>query len=307
MKKSQKPLIRQTTIFSRLNEGQIVNVKELAEEFGVSVRTIQKDMNERLSTTYNIVDLGHGNYAFAKGYRLRSSENEEENIAISLMKSLQQSAIPDMDEYISSALPTVKNYEEMFLFDLDFESIEDMDLFKVILRAIKWRAGVEFTYTKTDGSFKEVTVHPYRIANFKNYWYLIAYDLLDEKIKSYHIKSITKLHNLHENFISDESTENELKEICSQINSAWYSGGESRVTLRVSGDARFYLERHLPSHIEIIEQMTDYTQMRMSYSDKSEVLSLVKRWLPDIEIVDDDLLRKKLYETLQSYLGCKKE
>ena len=67
MKKNQKALIRQTTIFSRLNAGETVNVKTLAEEFGVGVRSIQKDMNERLSNTYDIVDLGHGNYTFPKG------------------------------------------------------------------------------------------------------------------------------------------------------------------------------------------------------------------------------------------------
>ncbi|GEM_PF-4658770 len=29
-------------------------------------------------TTYDIVDMSHGNYAFPEGYRLKSVENEEE-------------------------------------------------------------------------------------------------------------------------------------------------------------------------------------------------------------------------------------
>ena len=40
----------------------------MAEEFDVSLRTVQKDFNERLNTLYDIVDLGHGNYAFPEGY-----------------------------------------------------------------------------------------------------------------------------------------------------------------------------------------------------------------------------------------------
>ena len=139
MKKNQKALIRQTTIFSRLNAEETVNVKTLAEEFGIGIRTIQKDMNERLASTYDIVDLGHGNYAFAEGYRFKGADDEEEKIAISLMKSLQHSAIPDMNDYIDSALPTAINYEEMFLFDLDFEPIDDIGTFKIILKAIQWR------------------------------------------------------------------------------------------------------------------------------------------------------------------------
>ena len=303
MKKNQKSLIRQTTIFSRLNEGQAVNVKALAEEFGVSVRTIQKDMNERLSSTYDIVDLGHGNYAFAEGYRLKSAEDEEEKIAISLMKSLQQRAIPDMSDYINEALPMTKEYEEMFLFDLDFEPIDDIGTFKVILKAIRWRVGLEFLYTKADGTQKEVTVHPYRIANFKNYWYLIAYDLLDEKIKAYYLKSISKLRTLYENFISDEETEKRLDRTCSQIDTAWYREGESNVLLRVSGDARLYLARHLPQHMAIEEEREAYVLVRMNYSSDLEVLSLVKKWLPDIEIVDNDALNEKLDASLQAYLN----
>ena len=41
MNKSPKALIRQTNIFSRFNKGQTINVKELAEECGVSVHTIK--------------------------------------------------------------------------------------------------------------------------------------------------------------------------------------------------------------------------------------------------------------------------
>jgi len=306
MTKSQKSLIRQTTIFSRLNAGETVNVKTLAEEFGVGIRTMQKDMNERLMSTYNIVDLGHGNYAFAEGYRLKGTDDEEEKIAISLMKSLQHSAIPDMNDYINTALPTAKNYEEMFLFDLDFESIENIGTFKVILKAIQWRVGLEFNYTKTDGSTKEVTVHPYRIANFKNYWYLIAYDLLDEKIKAYYLKKIDRLHTLYENFIANEATEKELVQLCSRIDSAWYSDGESQAILCVRGDARFYLERHLPHHMKIIEQKEDYTTMSINYNSETEVLGLVKKWLPDIEIIDNPGLSQKLDETLKTFLKRKK-
>ena len=302
MTKSQKTLIRQTTIFSRLNAGESLNVKALAEEFGVSLRTIQKDMNERLSSTYDIVYLGHGNYAFAQGYRIKGSDDEEEKIAISLMKSLQQSAIPDMSDYINTALSTTKSYEEMFLFDLDFEPIEDIGTFKVILQSIRWRVGVEFEYTKIDGTTKQVTVHPYRIANFKNYWYLVAYDLLDEKIKTYYLKRIERLHTLYENFISDETIEGELEEICSTIDSAWYGKGEFQAELHIRGDARFYLERHLPHHMKIIAQDEDHTTMSIEYNSQTELLSLVKRWLPDIEIIDDPELSQKLDDTLKRYL-----
>ena len=41
-------LTRLTVILSRLNDGEALSVTELAKEFNVSERTIQRDFNERL-------------------------------------------------------------------------------------------------------------------------------------------------------------------------------------------------------------------------------------------------------------------
>ncbi len=306
MIKSQKALIRQTTIWSRLNAGETVNVKDLSEEFGVGVRTIQKDMNERLANTYDIEDLGHGNYAFTQGYRFVGADDEEEKIAISLMKSLQHSAIPQMDSSIDSSIPTGKNYEEMFLFDLDFETIEDIGMFKVILQSINWQVGLEFTYTKNDGTTKEVLADPYRIANFKNYWYLIAYDPQAEILKTYYLGSISNLKTLYENFTGNPAIEKQLNALCGTIDTAWFNSNAKTVTLRASGDARYYLERHPLSHLEIIESHKSFILFHLSYYHEIELFNLVKKWLPDIEIVDDPLLSDKLDETLQAYLQRKK-
>ncbi len=43
-----KILTRLTTILKRLNDGEALSIKDLAEEFNVSTRTIQRDFNERL-------------------------------------------------------------------------------------------------------------------------------------------------------------------------------------------------------------------------------------------------------------------
>ena len=304
--KSEKALRRQTIIFTRLNAGQTVNVKELAEEFKVGVRTIQKDLNERLKMVYDIVDLGHGNYAFAEGYRLKSTEDEEAKIAVSLMKSLQHGAVPELDDFIDAAIPTTTKYEKMFLFDLNFEPIGDIGNFRVILQSIAWKVALEFLYTDKDGNKKEVTAYPYRIANFKNYWYLVAYDVADEKIKTYYLKRIEKLHTHYENFDVDEELQEQIERQCDTIDSPWYGKGDAQVTLRVVGDARRYLRRNLPPNMQMLEQSDDHDLIRLHYHDETEALSLVKHWLPDIEIADDPRLQARLEETLRTYLNRKK-
>ena len=299
MKKNQTALIRQTTIFNRLNEGETLNVKVLAEEFGVSLRTIQKDFNERLNTMYDIVDLGHGNYAFAEGYRFKGADDEDEKVALSLMKSLQHNALPQMDAYINSTITSVKNYEEMFLFNLDFEPIDDLENFKIILKAIQWKFGISFVYTRLDGKTAEVTVHPYRLANFNNFWYLIAYDLKHEKIKTYYLGKISKLQTLYENFTDDPKVNEEIN-AAGNIASAWYKPEVFEVTLSVKGEARRYLERHHPQNVKIVESTDEKILLQFSYYNKAELFTFVKKWLPDIRI-EDTALQNELIALLKAY------
>ena len=112
MKKNQKALIRHNFIYQKLVQGKIVNVKALADEFGVGERTIQKDLNERLSEIYNIQSLGEGNYQLDKHHHMQISD-EDESIAISLMKALQHSAMPEIDTYIDTSLHINSDYSEI--------------------------------------------------------------------------------------------------------------------------------------------------------------------------------------------------
>jgi len=301
MTKNQTALIRQTTIFNRLNAGETLNVSKLAEEFGVSVRTIQKDFNERLSRTYDIVDKGHGNYAFAEGFRFKGSEDEEEKIAVSLMKGLQQSAIPQMNDYIDQALPTGREFEKMFLFGMKFEPIADMENFKVMLKAIQWKVGLEFSYMRMDGKTIEVVADPYRIANFNNYWYLIAYDPASERIKSYYLGNISKLRTLYENFTADPNLEQEIDAMCTTIDSVWFKKERQTVTLRVTARSRYYLMRHLPSNMHLVEESGDTALLDFDYYHETELFDFLKHWLPDVKIMNNTTLSEKFATMLHSY------
>ena len=303
MKKNQKALIRHNLIYDKLNAGETVNAKALAAEFGVGLRTIQKDLNERLSEIYDIEDLGQGNYRFAKQYRFAGADDEEESIAVSLMKELQHSAIPEMDEYIESALPTSSNYDEIFVFGIRFEAIEDIESFKVLLKAIKWKVGVKFVYTKADGSSKEVLADPYRIANFQNYWYLIAYDPSAEILKTYYLKNITELTMLYENFTGNARIEEDLNNVCNKMDSVWWNGEQQSCLLRVENKAKYYLERDVPSNMEIIEQYDTHDIVRMVFHNEIELFSFVKRWIPDIRIIGNEALAGKLSTQLKAYLS----
>ena len=292
---------RLATILHYLNRGYTVNIKELAEEFDIGERQIQKDI-ERFSMMYEIEALGSQNYRMTKGYKLIGTENEDVEIATALMKSLQQSALPQMSEDVDKALSKSEKYGDIFLFNIDNEEIAHMKEFRKILQAIHQQQSCSFQYTKKDGSSKEVNVHPYRIANLSNYWYLLAYDVEAEKLKSYHINSISRVILAGENFINDAAVEKEIEETFIDFTTAWFDGEAKKVTLNVIGNAKHYLNRKPPNNISILSKSENDMEIEFNYYNEIEVLNFVKKWLPDIRITDDPQLKLKLQESLQNYL-----
>jgi len=303
LNKSEKALIRQMTILNRLNTGATLNVKELAEEFGVTERAIQKDFNERFKKLYPIQNLGEGYYRFEPSFRFQGTKNEMEQIAVSMMLTLQHGAVPQLSKEIDAALPRIKRYEKMFHFDIRLAPIRDLETFKVLLQNIAWRNAIIFDYEDKEGQTrKDLTVQPYRIANLRKRWYLIAYDLVDEKIKTYRLERIRRLRMTGDCYVEDPGLYEEIEAVCRSITTAWYDGNPKVCRLLLTGDAKTYLGSNPPLDCAVVEESEESLIMEMVYYQDLQPLALAKKWLPDIEILDKRL-QTKLEETLKGYLA----
>ena len=72
--------------------------------------------------------------------------------------------------------------------------------------------------------------------------------------------------------------------------------------LRVEEKAKYYLERDVPSNMEIVEQYDTHDIVRMMYHNEIELFSFVKQWIPNIKIIDNDELSEKLSAELLEFL-----
>ena len=144
---------RLITIIHYLNRGDTIHVKELATKFSISERQIQKDI--RLFTSiYTIENLGKQRYRMKKNRKAVNLENKDIEIAMALMKSLQKSALPQMTDYINKALEDDNHYTDIFLFNIDNETLANMETFYKLLDAIRSQLSFSYRYTKKDGSSK---------------------------------------------------------------------------------------------------------------------------------------------------------
>ncbi len=295
-------MYRMTTIISRLNIGEKLFLSDLAQEFGVTVRTIQKDFSTRLST-FPIVKNDDGSYSFMGGYRLKGTPNHAESTVIELMGALTEEVSPDYSEIVSRLLKGAGYSNRTFCIHLNFENIsEHLDTFYLLKQSISFRQKLQFDYTTKHGDKKTYLADPYRLGNFQGFWYLIALEHESDILKTFYLKSIQNIRVSPETYTIDPLKEKEIEETYGDLNTAWFKEGKNKVTLEATGDARRYLKRNPGPGISIIKEDDQRLYLEMIFHREVEVMCFVKHWIPDLRIVEDAGLVGRLKEELKDYV-----
>lgn len=282
---------RLSLILTKLNNGEKFTVHELAEEFNVSTRTIQRDIKERLS--YIPIEK-NGDYYSIESYALGKLSFEDiKNFAIlsgikSLYPSLSNQFITDILNAKLNSAYLIKN-----------QGFEDISLkkewFETISAAIIKKSPISFSYKN-----KKRRVNPYKLLNNQGIWYLLADE--NDKLKTFTFSKIQKFKWEDDTkiFIPRKQFLNQIAQ--NEIN--WFTADELiEVTLKIDNVAKEYFFRKevLPNQ-KMIEQNADrfIISTKVSYDD--EILKLVKYWIPYIKIVEPEYLKEKLNRVLEKYI-----
>lgn len=285
---------RLSLILIKLNNGESFTVIELANEFNVSARTIQRDIKERLSY---IPIQKDGDYYSMESYALGklSFEDIKSFATLSGIKNLYPSL---SNEFITDIL-NVKLNSAYLIKNQGFEDISlKKEYFELMSAAIIKRSPVSFEYKD-----KQRIVNPYKLINNQGIWYLLADE--DSKLKTFTFSKIEKF-----KWEDDTQVFKPKKEFLEQIKQNelnWFTSDELiEVTLQIENKAKEYFTRKeiLPNQ-KIIEENEDYFIISTKVSYDDEILKLVKYWIPYIKIVKPEYLKEKLTTTLKEYLICR--
>jgi predicted DNA-binding transcriptional regulator YafY len=198
--------LRLPEILRRLNEGEKLKPSTLAQEFGVTLRTIQRDLKERFEFLelekkdgcYSINRLRLGSLSMADVQRFASLAGLQ-----GLHPKLSTEFLRDiLDSRIQNALLVRgHNYEE-----LDGKE----PLFNQLKHAIEQTCTIGFEYRKPDGPKMVEGAQPYRLVNQDGIWYLAAMDA--GQLKSYAFSKIDRLLVSPHTFTPDPAVVNRLNE-----------------------------------------------------------------------------------------------
>ena len=282
---------RLARIIGMLNSGKPVKASQLAEKFGVSSKTIRRDLLERLdfmrlqqsgdewsleqkNTGALTIDALNG-FALACGVQ---------QLFPSLNKSIIQSILNTKSPYLIKPV----NYES------SLAKQNSKQLFSTLEDAIYNSKEVGFSYKKKNYA----TVQPYKLVNFQGFWYLAA--IHENKLKSFHFGLLINLWATNNTFSPSAEIEQEIIE----DDTIWFGEEKYEVVLKLTNNTNDYFKRkQIFPEQEILEELPngDIFIKTKAVNDK-QILPLIKAWIPNIHIISPKTLNQKLKLELSNYI-----
>ncbi len=299
-------LTRLTIILSRLNDGEALSVKALAEEFNVSDRTIQRDFNERLISFPVYQDKKK--WKMQEGYRLEKSASVEDAVVLDIMQKLIEGAGNKFSSKANKLLSKIKNDTLNPIYaKLDMEDIGDkLKEVQQLEGAISKKQVITCAYSFEDYS-KELELKPLKIANYEGFWYLIALDARNDELKKYYLKNIKQIDQQDITFKSTAK----LDHILDNSISIWFDKDVEpyRVTLQISNVVAKYFKRKPISNSQKIEALYEDGSMDVSVeiTNDMEIMPFVKYWMPHIQILEPKRINDLILSDLEQYIKVAKE
>lgn len=285
---------RLAQILVKLNQGEKLDPYGLADEFGVNLRTIQRDLNERFA--YLPLQKTDGRYHLDATFLGKLSTKDIERFAglagvRGLFPSLNDDFLRDIfDTRVQGAL-LVKghNYENLAGKEQQFRELE---------KAIVAKRQVAFDYQKPEGPKHYSGVSPYKLVNHKGIWYLAALD--GDKLKSFSFTKISHVNILESGFPWSKEIDQRLAE----EDGIWLSEERQEVVLKINREVAGYFKRRKLIANQVIEKELADGGLLISakVGHPNQVLPIVRYWLPHIRVISPEALQQELEQGMAEYL-----
>lgn len=286
---------RLTDILRRFNEGEKLKPSLLAKEYGVDLRTIQRDLTERFA--FLELEKSDGHYRVntvrlgmlsmkevARFAELAGLQGLHPTLSTALLKDL-------LDTSIQSALQIRGHtYEDLSGKEQQFSQLS---------QAIRQRHTISFRYKKSEGEKQVTSLHPYKLVNHDGIWYLAASDA--GMVKSYTFTKISGLLVQAEQFTPDLAVLATLE----GEDSIWLNHNKPEVVLKLAPFAADYFRRRkLIGGQKIVKELEGGGLLisgTMAHND--QIFPIVRQWLPHIHIISPEGLQAELEGQLKAYLA----
>lgn len=280
--------IRLADILLKLNNGEVLCQGELADEFRVSRRTIDRDIN-RLGP---VIDrLPNGRYQLAAEFRGKLRPRDLELFArITGVEHL----FPDSSQRFFVAVLDTLVHGSFLVRGHHYEKLRPNDpQFAMLADAVREHRIYSFEY-----SGKRRTVQPYRLINLRGIWYLAATE--GGRLKAFSFSRMVQLRPSDRRFEPKPDVQRQIED----EDDIWFNPDKTEVLLEVAPQAAYYFQRRklLPQQATVKRLGDGGLILSSRISAANQILPIVRYWIPNVRILEPGWLEEALARDLQAYI-----
>jgi predicted DNA-binding transcriptional regulator YafY len=239
---------RLLSLLSLLQSRRVWSGPELAEQLGVGVRTIRRDVERLRRLGYPV----HGAPGVVGGYRLGAGAalpplllDDEEAVAVAVglrtaaggtvtgIEETSVRALAKLEQVLPSHLRRRINALQSFVVPLTGAvPTVDAEALATIAAACRDHEQLRFGYRSHEGAASRRTVEPHRLVHLNRRWYLVAWDAARQDWRTFRVDRITTKLSTGLRFAPRDLPEGDVGAYVSQAVSAARDRYQARIVLR---------------------------------------------------------------------------
>lgn len=295
-KKHEKLAYRLADIIIRLNDGERLDIDELASSYKVSTRTLKRDFKDRLT----ILEFSEAGPQF---YRLSPKKIGYLDTA-HIKRFANFASVQDLLPQIDRQFFQQQLNQSILVKGFAYEKIQErMHDFKAINQAISECHYIEFDYRKvsdsaTDNNSKHHRLAPYHLLNKNGIWYVVG--RWNEQTRTF---CFTQTSNLQINAETFECSEDIKAEIFA-TDSLFIGSQISEIFLQVDAKVAGYFERRdlLPNQ-ELVRRLDNGDLLLVCKEvHPRDVIPIAQYWIPHIRVISPSSVQGQMEDVLRGYL-----
>jgi predicted DNA-binding transcriptional regulator YafY len=297
MKENDKILTRLTKILRKLSQKSMPRIKELAMEFNVTERTIQRDVYQRL-LYFPIEKNSEGQLQFIDGFSLDQSILNSDEM---MFTYLTLSQIKELNPNFGTTIDTIFSKLLKPDFKAQHSSKDAMQETES-----RWVQTLEDAILKNHLVTLElhnatIDVKAYKLVNNNDNWSLFAEDFNDGKVKWIPLSTIQNV-AVHETRFKLKKP---VDEILDNVHESWFKTAHStEIEVYVHHEIAYFFKRNniLPSQRILKENEDGSLVIQFIANTQDEVNDAVKTWLPYLRVTKPEQYNQQLIAKMQEYI-----
>ena len=300
--KTLNKLTRNIYLLNVLDGGHI-DIPREAEELGVTVRTIQRDILNLEAAGIPLYKVKPGIYSFTEGFSLKKLQlSKEELSALVLLLELAKPFGSKFENLISNLNQRLiyPLGESPYYFQIASSAYENSPVTLALESAIHTHTAVYLTFAADPAKKLNYYLQPLKLLYSGGFWYVFGLNNR-KQIKTLRLDRILELKNTQEAFKPSKTALEALKASTSVF---FNEQTKHRVILKIEGTVASYFEKrdYFPRQKIITKHSDRSITLETTISQDKEVLLPLMPWLPYIHIVEPLSLKHTLHNMLKEYL-----